>query len=606
MYAEGMIPSLDAGSRLDALAAELRTEVEAALARLETDALAAFRAGDRDRILALVDERARFGDLAATLARWRGAAPAQVPVSRLVAAPSAAGEPTPPSERIVAPPPAPAPEERFAAREAPTAPEETVFTPSVSAPTPPAIIAQEAIRTQSQPNGSAARPTPRPKAARPERPAPPVPEGPLEGRSLVATRTRFFEEARALLARPGSGPIRAARLKSAICLGRALAGTLPDADALRLVNEEVRALRERWNAEISHDFFGLNPGRHIEPEGWHRLARAFALTAEAEEALPAILDEAATGPNRDAAADAAAAAVGLAFGTMGYYAEGVGDAEATRLRSALEGIGRLPRVREIVEAIKRKPAEWPRYEAMATGLPAQAKRLRTEGEKRAKGEAALAAFEALLKDGEADESFVDRLVNAARDALAAGVRPNAPRLRDPMMPYLEVLKEPDYAGDPALKGLTLEIAKYAAALLARRAVPAEPDLHANDPEHEVRLAAVREYLKGKVLGFAGSRRGVDRKVEEFKRTLGAREILWPDIEKHQAVGSLVEALKSADVVCLLVRFCRHSYKDALDEAKKGGGRMVFLPRGLGLNTVVYELYTQLRLEPVRSEPAFVS
>ena len=586
--------------RIAILAEELKVEADAALARLEGAALAAFRIGDRERILALVDERAHLDDLAASLARWSD---------------TSSNAPEPPRETtvapIVAPEPAPAPppsRERFAAREEGAAP----APPSVTGPKEPVAVALKPLsdpRPAPQPTPSVPQTPPavqsspngKPVRVKPERPAKPVPEGPLEGRTLTATRTRFFEESRNLLARPGSGAIRAARFKSAISMGRALAETLPDPELVRLVNEENRALREAWNAEIAHDFFGLNPGRHIEAEGWYRLSRAFALTAEAEEALSAVTDETAIGPTREAAADAIAAAVGLAQGTMAYYAEGTTDAEVNALRKALEGFGRLPRAQEIREAIRRKPLEWPRYEEMAAGLPALAKRLRTEGERRSKGEAALAAFEHEMKDGAADEEFVDRLVGTAKSALTAGVRPNAPRLRDPMMAYAEVLKEPDTASDPALKPLIAEIAKQATLLAARKTAVIESDLHAEDPEHEARLAAVRSFLAGKSLGFAGSRRGIDRKVQEFGRTLGAKDVVWPDVEKHQAVGSLVEALKDCDVVCLIVRFCRHSYKDALDRAKKGGARLVFLPRGLGLNTVVYELFTQLQLGTVPND-----
>lgn len=600
MYALGMTsspssePALRPVSRLDALAAEIAREAETASMQLEAEALAAFRAGDGARILALVDERTRLGDLAASLARWSGGIKAAPTSSVALVAPPT---PAPPSAPALPIAPAPA-TSRFAARESGSPPTE-IPAPREEPKVAPVVLSEPVAIAAPKP-ALKAEPEPKPERVRAPRPPKPIPEGPLEGRALTATRARFFDDSRVLLAHPGAGggpvALRAARLKSAICLGRALEGAVGDPDHKRLVGDELRSLRDAWNAAVPHDFFGLNPGRYVEAEGWYRLSRAFALTAEAEEALPTVADEGAAGSNRDVAADAIAAAVGLAQGTMNHYAEGAGDAEMNDLRAAVEALGRLPRLKEIQIAIRRKPADWSRYEEMASGLPAMTKRLKTEGERRARQEDALADFERELKEGAADEGFVDRLVATAKSALAAGVRPNAPRLRDPMMAYGEILREPDAASDPALKPLFVEMAKQANLLAARKAVVEETDLHADDPEHETRLAAVRAYLAGKSLGFAGSRRGIDRKVQEFGRALGAREVVWPDVEKQHAVGPLVEAVKDCDVVCLIVRFCRHSYKDALDKAKKGGARLVFLPRGLGLNTVVYELYTQLQLE----------
>ena len=602
------VPAL---ARIESLLAELRLALAEAPEALEAEALAAFRSGDKARLDSLMERRARYADLAG---RLESAPAASAPAAPPAATPSSVTS-SAPAVTVSVVPPAPA-SMRGAPESGPSAPDrpETPVVPSNPEVFFPGALVQDAPEAPvaSPSPSSAPGPTGRPlgkplpellkgppirKAvvrttavrARAEKPKP---EGPLEGRSLLATRARFFTEARALLAQPGNGAVKTARLKTLLCLGRALDGVTEDNER-RLVNEELASLREAWREKGDSPFFALNPGRYAPSEDWYRLAQAYALVAEAEEARPTIVE------SPEVATDAVAvlaAIVGFAHATLALVAPGVPDPEIASLRETLTGLGGGLRAIEVQEAIKRRPEEWARYQGLAIGLPALVTKLRADAAKRQRTEDALSTFERLFRDGEADEEFVDRLIAHARDALGAGVRANNPRLRDPMTAYREAMGE---MGDPALRPLIDEIRKQERAVLTKQRAEVQIDAHQDDPEHEERLAAVRAYLADRSIGFAGSRKGNDRRVEEFRRALGARELVWPDVEKHHAVGRLVEAVGRCDVVCLLVRFCRHSYKDALDEAKGLGGRMVFLPRGIGLHTVVFELYTQLRLgEPV--------
>lgn len=559
-------------ARIQSLLAELRVALAEAPAALEAEAMAAFRAGDQTRLFELMEQRARYAELAARLGERL--APATVPTL----APASMASAVP----VRSAPPAPAPQ---AVETAPVIPVaiKPVAKP-VSLPPLPRIAASRApVGKSAVVKAPAAKAAPaRVKAEKPK------PEGPLEGKSLAATRARFFADSRTLLAQPGNGPLRTARLKALICLGRALEGTL-EGDEKRIAQEEVTSLRAAWNESGDQKFFALNPGRYASAEEWYRLSRAYAVAAEAEGARAALRE------NREVAGEAIAvfaAIVGFAAATLGLVAPGIPDAELASLRETVKELGADLRAIDVQEGLKRRPEEWARYEGLASGLPALLAKVRNDAAKRQRTEDALEAFARLFREGEANEEFVDRLVAHARDALSAGVRPNNPRLRDPMMPFREAMQELE---DPALKPLIEEIKKQERAILTKQKAEIQVDTHKDDPEHEERLAAVRAYLRDKSLGFAGSRKGNDRRMEEFRRTLGAKDLVWPDVEKHHAVGRLVDAVKRCDVVCLLVRFCRHSYKDALDEAKELGGRMVFLPRGLGLHTVVFELYTQLRL-----------
>ena len=122
-----------------------------------------------------------------------------------------------------------------------------------------------------------------------------------------------------------------------------------------------------------------------------------------------------------------------------------------------------------------------------------------------------------------------------------------------------------------------------------RDIAEEPD----SPELAQKKADLRALLQGKTMLFLGGNKGQGRKREDLIELLGLQDLDWPDTDNSTNPGKLTPRVPHADLVCYLIRWSRHSYKQVLDDAKRQGKMIAVLRRGLGLNTVVVDLHAQL-------------
>ena len=111
------------------------------------------------------------------------------------------------------------------------------------------------------------------------------------------------------------------------------------------------------------------------------------------------------------------------------------------------------------------------------------------------------------------------------------------------------------------------------------------------PEDAV-FTAVKAHLAGKTVLFVGGRR-IPEKKREVEQALGLKELLWPDADPDTLLHDFTAAALKADVVCYLIRWSRHSYKQVIDLAKGQGKETVVLKAGLGVNRLVHDFNEQL-------------
>lgn len=214
--------------------------------------------------------------------------------------------------------------------------------------------------------------------------------------------------------------------------------------------------------------------------------------------------------------------------------------------------------------------------------------------KRDRRETARATLADLIDNSFASATFAQDLASAAVACLEAGVPPSDKALRSTLVPFYHQLNHAmPIAGKRLLEYLARDEATVAAEQLLADLHEdfAAEDADVND-EHEQRVEELKELLSGKTVLFVGGNKGQELRRLELSELLGAN-LVWPDLEEDTKISRIKHLTKDADLVVLLIRFCRHNYKDVLDHAAKLGKRVATLKAGLGVRRVVYDLHVKL-------------
>jgi hypothetical protein len=223
----------------------------------------------------------------------------------------------------------------------------------------------------------------------------------------------------------------------------------------------------------------------------------------------------------------------------------------------------------------------------ARALPARLAEVSKRVESSARKDDAMGALEGLAESLDADGPVESTLVPAVLRCLDAGIPPSNKKLVAVCLPYRSALKEVD---DRRVAKLVEYLSKEEALLARKVGPPADAD-SAEEPEDAV-LAAVKAHLAGKTVLFVGGRR-IPEKKREVEAALGLKELLWPDADPDTLLHDFTASALKADVVCYLIRWSRHSYKQVIDFAKAQGKETVILKAGLGVNRLVHDFNEQL-------------
>lgn len=425
-------------------------------------------------------------------------------------------------------------------------------------------------------------------------PPPPAPKDPApkkakqkEGKQLQTLRDRFFDMTRSWEGKDVKNPVLRARVKSIVCVGRALIES-SDASIQALAWDELRHLSGSFSANTDLDeFFGWKPGRTHHAELWMEISEAYELLAIAEDCWQWLK----TNPDiseldRKSVYDGCAASEAFVYRLFLEKGLGVVDVQQIEFHKALDATSHDFVVHwqadRTLAAISKA----------AKGLASTVAKLRAAIEARAAKVAnstALSDIQALVSSGHTDERFLEELESKALACLAAGVPPSNKVLVAAVMPYRSMIAE---RGTEGLARLLEYARREETRILAAKEIVVEEDIP-EDPDHEKRLTELRQYLQGKSLLFVGGKKGQSQRAPQFKKELGLKELYWFDSEDGTHLSKLTHDVKRADVVCQLIRWSRHSYKEILDEAKSQGKRIAWIPRGLGFNRVVFDLHQQL-------------
>lgn len=426
-----------------------------------------------------------------------------------------------------------------------------------------------------------------------------VPEVSDEDR-LKAKRVRFssrlkdfFDRVRSEQAEVHWSWVREAQIKGLIAEGRSLeaAATELKDPARGLIRDEIQILGTWWDENaFSREFFALNFQRTHNPEIWEEVSQGYIFLAAAESAVTYMETEEGLNDSQILLlAELAAAAEAYLGRVFEDRAMNVWDPQQKEIHQRLEKLNvAVPTVTRWWRRLENAPS-LEDLAKRAKGLAAEEESIRKS---RARAESSTSALQSLLTwfetahATEFDEAALLKLVEAA---LAAGVPPSSKPLRAALFGYRHALE-----GSSNRDVMKLDSYLQKDQLEASRKASPEPIEEAEvDTELLNKVAALKPLTEGKTVLFVGGSKRQGWRKTEYEKMLGLNELLWPEAEEWTRTEDLSGYVNKADIVCLLIRFSRHSYKNVLDVAKERGKHTVTLPRGLGMNTVVHEMWSQL-------------
>lgn len=469
------------------------------------------------------------------------------------------------------------------------------------------------VQAPSAPAYNAAAPTApapvkEPTAAYAPAPAAPVPDKKIrrlapeisEEERLKAKRVRFsgrlkdfFDKARQEQSETTWSWIREAQIKGLIAEGRSLeaAATELKDPARGLIREEIQILGAWWDDNaFSREFFALNFQRTHNPEIWEEVSQGYQFLAAAESAVSYLETEEGLNDSQFLLlAELAAAAEAYLGRVFEDRAMNVWDPQQKEVHQRLEKLNvAVPTVTRWWRRLENAPS-LDDLAKRAKGLAAEEEAVKKS---RARAESSSTALQNLLtwfetaSAVEFDEAALLKLVEAA---LAAGVPPSSKPLRQALFGYRHALE-----GSVNRDVMKLDSYLQKDQLEASRKASPEPAEEAEvDTELLNKVAALKPLTEGKTVLFVGGSKRQGWRKSEYEKMLGLNELLWPEAEEWTRTEDLSGYVNKSDIVCLLIRFSRHSYKNVLDVAKERGKHTVTLPRGLGMNTVVHEMWSQL-------------
>ena len=213
-------------------------------------------------------------------------------------------------------------------------------------------------------------------------------------------------------------------------------------------------------------------------------------------------------------------------------------------------------------------------------------------ERRRRQTYALDRFQVLTTDPRfgSGEKDADALCEAAFDCLEAGVPASDRRLRDLATPFAWMLEE-----DPRVERLYLavteEVDRLRAAALANADGLDDDTSLTLSPDLQEQLEEILPLTRGKrAVMIGGTARESSRRAVEER--LGFAELRWPDTEPDDPFDKSAKEIEKADFV-LLTRFNRRRSKEAWRICAEQKKPLVILPKGYGLNEVIYRVHDQL-------------
>lgn len=422
----------------------------------------------------------------------------------------------------------------------------------------------------------------------------PEPED-LELRAAILEQQKgWLKETQDLMGLESWTTAEEALAKALVAEGR---GMLEAGMKLRGVNRKTEQQLEFMKDEFDRKaavttFFGFNPKLFHMPAQWNELGQAYRWFSAAIDAVNWLDRQPQTDPTEqvEVILTCAAAEANLYRKLDGIGKGGV-DEQQKWFHGELETMAGdtlyVPywnRVNESDYAVESKARTVLTLPQDIEDRRAEAARRQALAQQKAEQavlqDKTLTELEQLLETPQEASDLDGTIVELVDSLMELGVPPTNRRL-DILLPFRGCLElSQSKKTKRLLEHLNMQYARLK--MKAGQFTEAEPDTELADGS----MTRVQEALKGKRVLFLGGNKGQGWRQKEYKDKLGIEELVWPNFEEHTKTSSMASYVDNSDVVCYLIRWSRHSYKDLLDLAKEKGKECVTLARGVGINTFV--------------------
>jgi hypothetical protein len=394
----------------------------------------------------------------------------------------------------------------------------------------------------------------------------------------------------ALSSREDRGASFVASAKAALCYGRAIVeGGLPD-NLLSSAEDEILTVLQELDRATDVPFWGESPSKLIPADLWSELSDAYDYLADAEVALDWMesADEAIKSAHFTRAIDGVAAAETYLKMIYFHKARHLYDVQPKQVNIRLQNLTlgwHVPEYWSNHGGIQKLPT----LRAAAAAAAGTFKESVKSYKRAVLKDAAMDALKGFVQAPTTDD-FPKVLNGLIEGCLKAGIAPSNKDLVSSLLPFADVVRSMQNKG---FEALVKYLDQKAQTNCVEDASCEEEIEDVVDEQFALKQSQVRDLLKGKKVLFVGGNKVSGAQRSAIKSGIGCKELIWPGSDDHTPVSFFYPYADKADVVCYLVRWSRHGFKQVLDYGKAHGKDTVTLPSGIGVNRVVSEIYEQI-------------
>ncbi len=365
-----------------------------------------------------------------------------------------------------------------------------------------------------------------------------------------------------------------------------------DDEPFELFEEEFRYYNRIFNESTGGaPFFAFSRSRSHSPEVWLELSQAYFSLREAQLGLLMIEGTVFSGNDRSRLIEACAHLTLFMDWVIDQRGLDVWDDVQREVKRTIHELTKCWEVR--VPLMQVKNLQKATALEIATKLSeshARIEEAKATVKRQSQVRNALEGLDVFIRQAPNEsESFIEELAAQIESLLDLKVRPTDKTLVRHILPFLGPLRD---LNRPKLARTLDAVAKEHNVIHHTGQEFADYD-HVTNQEADLRAEDLKKLLSGKTVLFVGGNKGQKDRKEDIRKRLDLKELLWPDSEDKTNPSFFAADVARADLVCMLIRWSRHSYKSVIDSAKQQGKMTAILPRGLGPNTVIHDLHDQL-------------
>ena len=409
--------------------------------------------------------------------------------------------------------------------------------------------------------------------------------GQAKKKEFQKKQSAFFAAERAL-PNPENKRSYQFQVASLICRAR---GLRSQANEFDLSGDQLQISIDNLARLVQGEFFGLNFSRSHSESQWSDLSDAYQFLIDCDRAIAWLDENQPSSSDRKELIDMMGAANAYLPRLKFDYGYNFRDQRQESQKNDIDTLNNRQNFIPWFQFNGEAPSI-SRLKTRASELKTWIERAEQRQQQASTRDVAKSKLAALVEAIEGDsnpDDFIADLRCLVADCLNCGVRPTDINFKRSVLPYRHHLGELESSHGRRLEE---ELRKLENHFIAKKEQVVETD---SEDEPSPVVEALRSQLKGNTVLMIGGRSDRSR-VKALADALGC-DVEWPDSHEATKIEDFRAAVDRADIVCRFIRWSRHGYKEVLDWATEQGKPTVTFKAGSGVNRVVHDMVSQLRL-----------